>query len=321
MQDMALYLLMAVMGYFFGIRLRSKKNQLKWIDKAQTISVAVLLLFMGLRIGANDEVTSNLGSIGLYALLVTIVIMCFTLAFLSFGRRLLGFNQKGLTMEESEKEGSHQKAVAYEGPDKMTIIILICVILGMASGYLFVDKIFPDYETFSSLAGNIIRIGLCILLLFVGISLGLDGTVIYNLKSAGIKVLVLPFFTIFGTLAGAALCALILPLSIKEMLAIGAGFGWYSLAPGIIMEAGYTTASAISFMHNVLRELMAIVFIPLVAKRIGYIETTGLPGAAAMDVCLPIVERTTNSEIAVFSFISGTILTIVVPVLVPLIIF
>ena len=86
------------------------------------------------------------------------------------------------------------------------------------------------------------------------------------------------------------------------------------------MEAGYLTASAVSFLHNVMRELLSIVFIPLIAKKIGYIETTGMPGAAAMDVCLPIVEKSTRSDIAVYSFVSGVVLSILVPVFVPLII-
>ena len=101
---------------------------------------------------------------------------------------------------------------------------------------------------------------------------------------------------------------------------IASGFGWYSLAPGIIMDAGYITASAISFLHNVLREMAAILFIPFVAKGVGYIETTGLPGAAAMDVCLPVLEKSTKPEVAIYGFISGVILSFLVPILVPLII-
>ena len=43
-----------------------------------------------------------------------------------------------------------------------------------------------------------------------------------------------------------------------------------------------------------------------------------MPGAAGMDVCLPMIERTTNSIVTIYSFINGVILTILVPVLVPL---
>jgi len=69
-----------------------------------------------------------------------------------------------------------------------------------------------------------------------------------------------------------------------------------------------------------MRELFSILLIPLVARRIGYIETTGMPGAAAMDVCLPIVEKSTRSDIAVYSFVSGVIMSTLVPIMVPLII-
>ena len=170
------------------------------------------------------------------------------------------------------------------------------------------------------MAGLGIKIGLCLLLLFVGIDLGLDGTVIENFRKVGFRILVFPVVVVIATLVGASVSGMLMGLSFKEAAAVGAGFGWYTLAPGIIMEAGYLTASAVSFLHNVMRELFSILLIPMVAQKIGYIETTGMPGAAAMDVCLPIVEKSTRSDIAVYSFVSGVILSILVPVLVPLII-
>ena len=62
----------------------------------------------------------------------------------------------------------------------------------------------------------------------------------------------------------------------------------------------------------------AIILIPGVARKIGYVESVTLPGASAMDVCLPIVVRATSGNTAVYSFISGTVLSFMVPVLVPL---
>lgn len=69
-----------------------------------------------------------------------------------------------------------------------------------------------------------------------------------------------------------------------------------------------------------MREMFGIILIPIVAKYIGFIEATSLPGAAAMDVCLPIVERATAPNITIYSFVSGVSLSIAVPILVPLII-
>jgi len=191
----------------------------------------------------------------------------------------------------------------------------------MLAGYFIIRPAYAaNMDDFSSLASLGIKIGLCILLFFVGLDLGTEGTVIDNFKRVGIRIFVFPFVVAAATLMASSLAGVMFGFSLKESLAIGAGFGWYSLAPGIIMDAGYLTASAVSFLHNVMRELLAILFIPLVAKKIGHVETTGMPGAAAMDVCLPIVEKATSGEIAVYSFISGLILSALVPVLVPIII-
>ena len=115
------------------------------------------------------------------------------------------------------------------------------------------------------------------------------------------------------------LVSLFLPRPARESMAVSAGFGWYTLAPVILSEYN-AQVSAISFMYNVMREMLGIVLIPLVAKYIGYVECTSLPGAAAMDVCLPIVEKATAPNITIYSFVSGLILSISVPILVPLLV-
>ncbi|MEF9922628.1 MAG: lysine exporter LysO family protein, partial [Anaerovoracaceae bacterium] len=143
---------------------------------------------------------------------------------------------------------------------------------------------------------------------------------IQNFKKAGIKVIIFPIVIGLGTLLAALVCSIFIPISVRESLAIGAGFGWYSLAPVIIMEKGFITASAISFMHNILRELLGLLFIPIVAQKIGYLESIAIPGSAASDVCLPIIAKSTKSEIAIYSFISGVTLSALVPILVPIMI-
>ena len=113
------------------------------------------------------------------------------------------------------------------------------------------------------------------------------------------------------------MCTLFLPIPANESLAVGAGFGWYSLGAAIIMDAGFEVAGAISFMHNVMREICSVIFIPIVARRIGYVESVALPGSNGMDICLPIVEQATNGTVAIYSFITGFMVTMAVPLLVP----
>ena len=89
----------------------------------------------------------------------------------------------------------------------------------------------------------------------------------------------------------------------------------HSLAAAMLVEYS-AKISAICFMHCVIREVVGILLIPTCAKHLGYIECYCLPGASSMDVCMPLVEKATNSTIAVYSFINGVVLSASVPVLV-----
>ena len=82
--------------------------------------------------------------------------------------------------------------------------------------------------------------------------------------------------------------------------------------------AGYAACGAMSFTHCVMREYFSLLSVPFVAKKAGYMEAVGICGAAAMGVCLPIVEKSTRSDVAIYSFISGLVHTLTVPVLIPL---
>jgi uncharacterized membrane protein YbjE (DUF340 family) len=196
----------------------------------------------------------------------------------------------------------------------MTKIIIAFVTLGMLAGYFFI----PDYFI-TDISGNLLVIGLCVLLFFVGLDLGRAGTVVDNFKRVGIRILAFPIASIIGSLVFAAIASFLLPMTVRESMAVAAGFGWYTLAPVILSDYS-AEISAISFLHNVMREMIGIIIIPIVAKKIGYIEACSLPGAAAMDVCLPVIEKATNSDTAVYAFVMGTVLSIAVPILVPLII-
>lgn len=351
MADLALYLGHAVLGYIVGYFVREKKDKLEWRGKVSTIAIIVMVFSMGMRMGANDEVIENLSSIGLYSLLITIIIFIFSISATSLTRRALGLDSlgylksqgksqgkgQGIGQEKVKEQNSRKSYVASDEKhmiteaeidnaeekekklDSMTIMVIMAVLIGGLIAYFLSQGTISDFEKFDNIMGLMITVGLCILLFFVGLDMGLEGTVISQIKTVGFRVLVIPVAVILGSLLGAVVCGIILPLSMKEALAIGSGLGWYSLAPGIIIDHGLVVASAISFLHNIMREVLSFVLIPVVAKKIGYIETVALPGAAAMDVCLPIVERQTRSDIAIFSFVSGLVASFVVPVLVPLV--
>lgn len=324
MTDIILYIGIIVISGIIGSKIRAHRDKLGWTGRIQTLAIVLLVVLMGARMGSNEEIIDNLGTIGLAAFVMTAAMMIGSLICLFFARKALGFTKDAqiaaLHCEELAEAAMEEEAEAEkQGINKMTLIILFSVIAGMALGYLVARPVFGEnIEVFDSAASLGIKIGLCILMVFVGLDLGLEGTVLSMMKEAGLRILVFPLACIVGTLLGAALCGLLFKLSLPESLAIGAGFGWYSLAPGIIMEAGYLTASAISFLHNVMREIFSILLLPLIAEKIGYIEAACTPGAPAMDVCLPIVNRATQGKAVTYGFVTGVTMSFLVPIMVPL---
>jgi len=332
MLDLILYIGLAAVGFLVGKQIHKKGLVFSWTGKVQSVALFTMVIFMGMRMGASEEVFRNLGTIGVSALIFTFFAQSISLLCISVTRRILKFDRYGNPDKHQEnhtedpQSGSAQEDAGGSGINSMTLIIFFAVGLGILFGHFVVSSLIANGSLFAgntaffdSFAGNVIRVGLCILLFLVGLDMSADNDVFKNIKASGAKILLFPVFSCVGALIGAVVSGCILSLSLKESLAIGAGFGWYTLAPGLIMDAGLINASAICFLHNVSRELVGILLIPMVAKRVGYIESTALAGAAAMDVCLPIVERATNSSVAVYSFISGVIISTLVPILVPLI--
>lgn len=325
MGDVILYLSMVVAGYIAGTFVRRIDLRLPWLAVVITAIVVLLVFTMGMRIGANGEVVSNLNFIGLYALVFTVFILLFTLLTLYAVRRFLHLNRYGMverapgSQSDAVKSGLQDEANSPK-IDRMTLFILGAVTCGILVGLALLGSGSIEFELVNAHAAIVIRVGLCVLLGLIGLDMGIEGGVVKSIRDAGLRILVVPAAVIVGTLAASALCSIFLPLSLRECLAVGAGFGWYSLAPGVIMDQGFIIAGAVSFLHNMMREIMAILIVPVVARHVGYFECSGLGGATTMDVGLPIVERSTNSITAVYAFVSGLVLTVVVPVLVPLIV-
>lgn len=200
----------------------------------------------------------------------------------------------------------------------MTKIILLTVIAGILCGRFGGDQL-SVIQWIGENNSLLIDWGLYALLFFVGLDMGRNKTVFSDIKKAGWRILLFPAATILGTLLGAALVSVLFPYRINECMAIAAGFGWYSLAP--VLLADYSPIiSAICFLSNVMRELLAFIFIPIVGKHMGYIETTSLAGAAAMDTCLGVTIQATHERIVIYAIAGGMITGTLVPIIIPLLI-
>ncbi len=334
MQDSIFYLIIGIFGAGLGFLIRKKHvpiGKTSSISFIETAMICVLIFIMSTRIGANDEIAGNLGTIGVYGLLSTVTIFITTVLVTYITRKLLGFDAKGKITgktvipdsETPEEDIENIKPAGDSGSgkpkiDKMAVFIVVFVILGLICGRFLVNKIFSSYEDFESAVAMMLKISLSVLMFFVGFEIGIDESGGGDFRAAGLKVLFFPVTTLAGAILGGLVLAFIIPVTLRESLAIASGLGWYSMAPVLIMGSGHLTASAISFVHNLTRELLSMLIVPFVARHIGYIEAACMPGSPSMDVCLPIIERSTNSTTVVYAFLNGFLVSGTVPILVPL---
>ncbi|MHB9313544.1 lysine exporter LysO family protein [Fusobacterium polymorphum] len=192
------------------------------------------------------------------------------------------------------------------------IAVSCAVIVGILLGYFTKSYINFDISL-------LIQFGLYLLLFFIGIDIGKNDNILNDLKKLDKKVLFLPFITIISSLAGGAVASMLLSLSIGESVAISAGMGWYSFS-AIELSKVSVELGGIAFLANIFRELLAIFFIPVIAKKIGSFESVSIAGATAMDSVLPIINKSNPAEISIISFYSGLIISIVVPILIPILV-
>lgn len=310
--SLATYLALVAVGFFLGSRPALRTRPLPWLGRFQTAALLLLIFTLGAELGANEQIVSSLGTIGLNALIITITSMVGSmLAVHGLRRYILKLDKQGRPAGSTQSQEHQGEKVKVD--HTLTLVIVAAVVLGMAAGHF----VLPDVVL--SHCGQIIQLGLYLLLFLVGLDMGRQEGILASIRQAGLGVLLVPVAVMVGTFAVTALAGLFLPLGAKDCVAASAGFGWYSLAPTLL--APYSlTVSATAFLSNIMHELLSIVLVPIVAQRLGYIEAVALPGATAMDTVLPVVVSATDQRMAVYSFTSGAVLSLSVPFFVPAII-
>lgn len=311
-----------IIMYIVGMKLRNKKDKLTWVESAMNVLVYLLVFFMGLRMGANKEIVDSLGTIGVQSVLVSLITIVLSMLGITVSRMILRMDRYGNVGEDRVPKGHkpHKEAKANVNGIKSTIIIGLLVVVGMSIGYFLIYKKWAVQDEFMVVSDPYLTACLIMLIGTVGLNLGLDGSVFRNIKKAGMGIVLFPIMAVLGSAIGGVIYGIITPFSLREGVAIACGFGWYTYAPNVILQAGYPVASAVSFLHNVIREVVGIIGIPFLTQKIGYIEACAVPGVAAMDVCMPIVERSAREDTVVYSFGIGLLMCLSVPIIVPLVI-
>lgn len=158
---------------------------------------------------------------------------------------------------------------------------------------------------------------LCALMFSVGISVGNDPQTLKNFRSLNPRLIFLPIMTILGTLAGSAAVSLILThRSVTDCLAIGSGFGYYSLSSIFITEYKGAELGTIALLANISREILTLLAAPLLVRWFGNLAPISAGGATTMDTTLPVITRTAGQRFVAVSIFHGFTVDFSVPFLV-----
>lgn len=193
---------------------------------------------------------------------------------------------------------------------KGTIIVIGVFLMGIVIGLL---DFYPKKINFEIITDYL----LMMLMFVVGITTGANKRTIALLKNTNIKILTIPLSAILGTWLGIIIVSVLLTnYHFFDLMAIGSGFGYYSLSSVLIKAVKGDDLATLALISNIFRELLTLIFTPIIAKYFGKIAPIASGGATSMDVTLPIITKYVGTEYAIISVFSGTVLTSLVPIFV-----
>ena len=301
--------------------------RIKGLQKPIIAVTWLLLLFLGLETGSDREVIGALPSIGLASAALSIggVAGSCILAWLlwkymdgNVGEALpeagQGARETGaggdLQAVSGLDMGTGRRISVWSGMGGSLVILgffTLGIILGLAglpAGQSIVHKL-----SFWSL---------CILMAMVGMSVGGNPELVSSIKSMNPRIALLPIATILGTYAGCIIVNLFLGHSIADVLAIGSGFGYYSLSSVLISSSRGPHLGSIALISNIIREVFTLLCAPVLARIAGPLAPISSGGATTADTTLPIISSCCGDKFVLISIFHGFAVDFTVPFLVTL---
>lgn len=192
---------------------------------------------------------------------------------------------------------------------KGSFIILSFFAIGVLLG---VNRWLPNWMGSGQLSFYV----LCALMFSVGFSLGHQPDTVKKFRSIHSRVLLLPFTTMLGTFAGVICVSYFFHHSTAELMAVGSGFGYYSLSSVLITQYKGAELGTIALLANVMREVLTLLFAPFMVRWFGPLSTIAAGGATTMDTTFPVITRFSGKEFSIVAIYSGFVMDFSVPFLV-----
>ena len=279
-------------------------RHLAFVPRLITVIIWALLFLLGGEVGSDPAVVGSLATLGGAAL----AIFALSVAGSIFAAWLLWRRIRGRAVPADDGEAAADVPVSAWSALCGSLVIVAFFVAGCVVG------LFAPFD----LAGSRVSAYVLYALMFcVGITLGNDRTLAGRVRRLDPRLALLPVATAVGTLAGAALAApLLAEWSLTDSLAVGAGFGYYSLSSIFIADFRGPELATIALLCNVMREIFTLLAAPLVARWCGPLAAVSIGGATTFDTTLPIITQAAGRPYAVVSVFHGCVLDFSVPFLV-----
>ena len=282
---------------------------LRGFDSLINVALVILMLVIGLNIGMSPQVMDNLGRIGFNCVALSLLGI-FASVFL-----VVICEKTVLPLEETKKRFTADPEQESKGKESgfspLLIIMPTCIAIGIIAGY-FVLTDFPR-----DVLDWVLTISLVLLYVGVGVSLGENKSVFRYIRELGFRLLLLPLAIFVGSILGGFLAGLIFRIPMAYAVISASGMGYYSLTGATMTDYFGIEAGTYGFIVNVIRDVLTIVLMPLLV-RISKGSPIAAGASGCMDTMLVPVTRAVGTELGIVALISGTILTFVVPVWLPI---
>ena len=161
---------------------------------------------------------------------------------------------------------------------------------------------------------------LYLLMFLVGITIGGDKQTLQLLRRINLKILFIPIAVITGSILGAIIISLFFHnIRLRDAIALGSGVGYYSLSSVYIARLRTNLLGTEALLINLFREILTLLFTPLFVKIFGKESPIASGGATSMDTTLPVIARFSGKSYTIPALVSGTTLTVLVPLVISLI--
>ena len=303
-----------------GARISLTDVAARWQGRIVTWLIWLLLFLLGIEVGSNEMIVRSLPTLGVEALLLSsaATLSCCVLAWMLWRFSKNNTVQENAKNETSaDKEGNPAEKEGLQGSSlirglkvmKGSLIVVGFFIIGLLGG---IEKMVPSWL----LDGDVSFVALCGLLLFVGLSIGLNPEMKKEVRSLSPRMALLPVVTIIGSWLGALLIWTVLHRTLSDCMAINSGFAYYSLSSIFITEYRGAELGTIALLANIIREMLTLLGAPLMARWFGPLAPISVGGATTMDTTLPILSQTLGQRYIALSIYHGFVVDFTVPFLV-----